>query len=321
MKDPMPLVKRIEQLLPKKPVEALDYCSELRGIALEKKKYDLLAREEGYRGRSYIAISKVSEGKQTLAHALGWYRRWQQYDSYAGLINSVGADYYQLKEYQNARQWLAAAVQTATRTHAPQVLYKSLYNLGKIEELTGNFLSARRYMEKSLDIASSSRMPLDLSPMLLSLGKLHKNQGHFSQAEQVLVRGRKYAQDKQEWPQALRMGLEIASLFMDQKNYPESRIMYHEVLRTAQERNLLYYELLARIGLVKVLLLIQDSQEIVRVIEEAVHILKNRPNLQNPETIEAFKLAALVSQKVLSDKTRAYVYYVHYRKAIDQYHR
>ncbi len=320
MSDSIPLVERIERLLPKKPVEALEYCRELRGIALEKRKYELLAREEGFRGRGYIAISRVHEGRQSLSQALDWYRRRKLLDSCSSLINSVGADYYQLHEYSNARSWLASAVQTAVEANAPLVLYKALYNLGKVEQQVGNLSKARIYLEKSLEVAGKSTETGSVSSLLRSLGAVCRDLGDNRKAELLLKQGQMLASRDSEWAHSLGMILELAELMMQEKRYQEARSMYQEAAAAARARRMPRFEVTAMTGLGRVLLALGDSAVLMQVLQRTEQMLKKFPALLSPETAEVYKCLAIAYQKLFGDQERSYRYYIEYRKTLDLIH-
>lgn len=149
------VIDEIQKLLPRKPQDALECCLELRGIALEKRKVGLLAVEEGFRGRGYMAIDRIPEGKESLGKALGRYRQWKNFNNYSELINAVGADYLVLGSYSRARLWLTAAVRSSIETNTQDVLYKSVYNLARVEIKEGNLKEGKQYLEKSLEIAGA----------------------------------------------------------------------------------------------------------------------------------------------------------------------
>gem|GEM_PF-6174853 len=317
MGDTLSLIERIEQLLPKKPAEALSWCGELRGIALEKRKEDLLVQEEGLRGRGYIAIAKEHEGRQTLAHAVQWYRRIQQPERSSLLINSVGADYYQLNANDHARQWLAAAVHSAVSAQAPQVLYKSLYNLGKVDQREGNLDTARIYLEKSLEVASRTDAGSGMYALLGSLGSVQRGLGNLQEAERLLKNGKQLAQDNREWTHALRLGIDAAELLISMKRYREGGILFQEAAAAAGERSMFYQELRALIGVGKTGFVLGESERALQALARAEGIIRRYPSLGNPVTYETYKYLALVYEKLYAHSEEAFRYYVRYRNAVD----
>ncbi len=316
MDESTPLVERIEKLLPGKPDEALEYCRELKGIALEKRKYELLAREEGFRGRGYIAVARVKEGRQTISRTVQWYRRRNLLDSSSSLINSVGADYLQMHLYRDARQWLAAAVKSAVTARTPQVLYKSLYNLGRVEQSDGSLNSAKKYLEKSLTIGESVS-EASLTPVLKSLGEVCMKLGEHRRAGEVLVQARALASEHHEWRQAVSTGLTAAELMVQTRQFDQARVLYQESAEAARVHKYLDYEIRSLCGLSQVMIAVNDAASAIQVLHRAQRMLKTSPHLMNPETAAVYKHLALAYRMVFGEQEKSYRYYLEYRRALD----
>lgn len=319
MGETISLIERIERLLPKEPVEALAWCGELRGIALEKRKEDLLVQEKGLRGRGYIATSRVQEGRQSVASAVAWYREKHLLDRGSSLINSVGADFYQLRSYHSAREWLALAVHSAVNAQAPQVLYKSLYNLGKVDQQEGDLASARKYLEKSLEVANRTDAGSGMYSLLGSLGSVHRGLGNYQEAERLLKSGKQMAQDKREWAHALSLGTDVGELLLSLRRYRESIVLFREAASAAEEQRMVRYGLTALIGLGKAQCMLGEGEAALQALGKAEKYISRYPSLGNPMTFEIYKYLALVYQKHYADQEEAYRHYVRYRNAVDSY--
>lgn len=314
MADPRLLITQLDRLLPGKPEEALEYCRELRSLALERRVYELLIQEEGYRGRSYVAESRQLEGRKTLSRAVLWYRERRRPEPGSLLINSVGADCLQLQRMDEARTWLAAAVKSALEYRLPGVLYKSLYNLGKAEEQSGNLAAARDYLERSLATARDVEDAANhRGVMLQSLASVHRSLGDMRRASAYLMNGRQEAQQRGQWDLALSMAREIADQMFSCGEFGQARELMFESLDTARQQRLEYQELLVSISLARVLFRLDQRGVLLHLLLRAQRLLEARREYQDRETAELYKYLAISYEKIFNDQERSMGYYRLYR--------
>ncbi len=316
-----PLVERIERLLPKHPSEALEGCRELRGIALEKRKYDLFAWEEGLRGRGYLAVKDERLGRQTVAGALQWYRQRNLLVRSSQLINAVGADYYQLREYSKARTWLAAAVQSAADAGSPEVLYKALFNLGRTDQQEGFLPSAHAYLEHALRITDQVPAAPGRIQICFTLGEVSWKLGSLREAESMFRAAGQLAGEQQEWKAALQAAGSLAELLCRQRRWEEAKALYEQSAAAARSRGMEQQLLLSLSSLTRVLATLGAGEAALKTGLEAVRMAESsKAGRRHPEVFEVYKYLALASRKLYNDQEGAYRWYVKYRNALDEYH-
>ncbi len=314
MPDARSLIEKIDTLLPLRPEEALEYCRELRSIALERRIYELLIQEEGLRGRSYFAESRNQEGRKFLSQAVTWYRQRHKPEPGSLLINSVGADFLQLSRFPEARLWLAAAVQNAVTSKLPRVLYKSLYNLGKVEQRSGNLAAARDYFERSLATAHTVHEAVTHRGVLLqSLASVSSGLGDLRKTEKYLHAGQQEALRLGQWERSLSMAREISRQMIVQREYHQARVLLFQSMETAREHGLVREELLVSISLAQVLFRLDQRGVLLQVLLRGQRLLEEHQDLRDRETAELYKYLAVSYEKIFNDQDRSSRYYQLYR--------
>ena len=315
------LVERIERLLPKHPSEALEGCRELRGIALEKRKYDLFAWEEGLRGRGYLAVKDERLGRETVAGVLQWYRQRNLADRGSLLMNAVGADYYQLREYPKARIWLASAVRSAADAGAPEVLCKALFNLGRTDQQEGFLPSSRSYLEHALRVSQQVASAPGRVQICFALGEVSMKLGSLREAEGMFRAAGQLARNRQEWKAALQAAGSLAELLCRQHRWEEAKALSEQSAAAARSRGMELQLLLSLSSLTRVLVHLGEGEAAMSTGLEAVRRAESSGvGKRHPEVLEVYKYLAIASRNLYTDQEGAYRWYVKYRNALDGCH-
>jgi tetratricopeptide (TPR) repeat protein len=233
----------------------------------------VLADTLNYLGLVYWTDSQYHNAIETFKTALEIDKRWGNKLNVASTLNNMGLVYWSQHEYPQALKYFQEALSVYRELDNREWIARSLNNIGATLFELGEYRKCIDYFQESFEINRKIKNEKEVTFNLENLSEANRKTGDYPAALQFGERGLKLARQIDFPARIGRILKDLGTAYMEQGKYQKAYRHLEEAQEVAGKIGDKELQVLARIGLSKLLQIFDDEGDSLKILKQAHEII------------------------------------------------
>jgi serine/threonine protein kinase/tetratricopeptide (TPR) repeat protein len=233
----------------------------------------VLADTLNYLGLVYWTDSQYHNAIETFKTALEIDKRWGNKLNVASTLNNMGLVYWSQHEYPQALKYFQEALSVYRELDNREWIARSLNNIGATLFELGQYRKCIDYFQESFEINRKIKSEKEVTFNLENLSEAYRKTGDYPAALRYGERGLKLARQIDFPARVGRILKDLGTTYLETGEYQNAYCHLQDARKVAGKIRDKELQVLARIGLSKLLQVLDDEVNSLKILKQAQNII------------------------------------------------